>query len=199
MTRYTPNCSAFRGVVPVAALPSLPDPTRDPVLGWPRWPSVALPIGNRDELLLVERQPTPWPVSDWLMPAQEGDQLRHFRTGTRDRGNDYRRADQSRWGLFTGRRWVAGPKAVSPTGDAACAGAAPRAGRQPDNRRWWFWPSAWGEAPSTPLDVTLERYEDYAAAHAQSPVRLDHNSRCCTCLTVREPSGATRAWHRQTA
>ncbi len=28
--------------------------------------------------LLVERHPTPWPQREWVMPATEGEQLRHF-------------------------------------------------------------------------------------------------------------------------
>ena len=157
------GCSAFRGVVPVAALPSLPDPTAIQFWVGPGGHLLHYPIGNRDvNFFLVERHPTPWPLSDWLMPALEGDQLRHFK--------DWHPAIvemitavpiSPRWGLFHRPplgRWTKGR--VTLLGDAAHA-LVPHHGQGANQtiEDAVVLAKCLGEAPSTPLDVTLERYE----------------------------------------
>ncbi|WP_297368638.1 FAD-dependent monooxygenase [Acidocella sp.] len=73
------GCSGFRGIVAPEALKLLPD--REAIQFWmgPSGHLLHYPIGNGDQnFLLVERQPSPWPVREWVMPATPGEQLRHF-------------------------------------------------------------------------------------------------------------------------
>jgi salicylate hydroxylase len=73
------GCSGFRGVVSMDMLPSLPDPTAIQFWIGPGGHLLHYPMGNNHiNFLLVERHPTPWPRQDWVMPATEGEQLRHF-------------------------------------------------------------------------------------------------------------------------
>jgi salicylate hydroxylase len=73
------GCSGFRGVVPMDALPSLPDPTALQFWMGPGGHLLHYPMGNDHiNFLLVERHPTPWPQREWVMPTTEGEQLRHF-------------------------------------------------------------------------------------------------------------------------
>ena len=73
------GCSGFRGVVPMDTLPSLPDRTALQFWIGPGGHLLHYPMGNHHiNFLLVERHPTPWPRRDWVMPAAEGEQLRHF-------------------------------------------------------------------------------------------------------------------------
>jgi salicylate hydroxylase len=73
------GCSGFRGMVPMAKLPSLPDPTALQFWMGPGGHLLHYPMGDGHiNFLLVERHPTPWPRTDWVMPAMEGEQLRHF-------------------------------------------------------------------------------------------------------------------------
>jgi salicylate hydroxylase len=73
------GCSGFRGVVAMDALPSLPDPTALQFWMGPGGHLLHYPMGNDHiNFLLVERHPTPWPRRGWVMPATEGEQLRHF-------------------------------------------------------------------------------------------------------------------------
>jgi salicylate hydroxylase len=73
------GCSGFRGVVPMDTLPSLPDPTALQFWVGPGGHLLHYPMGkNHINFLLVERHPTPWPRREWMMPATEGEQLRHF-------------------------------------------------------------------------------------------------------------------------
>jgi salicylate hydroxylase len=73
------GCSGFRGVVPMDTLPSLPDSTALQFWVGPGGHLLHYPMGkNHINFLLVERHPTPWPLREWMMPAMEGEQLRHF-------------------------------------------------------------------------------------------------------------------------
>ncbi|WP_321958530.1 FAD-dependent monooxygenase [Burkholderia cenocepacia] len=76
------GCSGFRGVVPAARLDLLPDP--DTIQFWvgPHGHLLHYPIGDDGDqnFLLVERHPSPWPSRDWVVPAEEGEQLRAFRS-----------------------------------------------------------------------------------------------------------------------
>ncbi|HVQ12237.1 MAG TPA: FAD-dependent monooxygenase [Vicinamibacterales bacterium] len=73
------GCSGFRGMVPMDKVPSLPDPTALQFWMGPGGHLLHYPMGHDHiNFLLVERHPTPWPRRDWVMPATEGEQLRHF-------------------------------------------------------------------------------------------------------------------------
>jgi salicylate hydroxylase len=73
------GCSGFRGVVPMDKLRSLPDPTALQFWIGPGGHLLHYPMGkDHINFLLVERHPTPWPRREWMMPATEGEQLRHF-------------------------------------------------------------------------------------------------------------------------
>ena len=71
--------SAFRGVVSIDKLQSLPDPTAIQFWTGDAAHLLHYPIGNNDiNFFLVQRDPSPWPAREWLMPATEGEQLEHF-------------------------------------------------------------------------------------------------------------------------
>ncbi len=73
------GCSGFRGMVPMAAVPTLPDPTALQFWMGPGGHLLHYPMGHDHiNFLLVERHPAPWPRRDWILPATEGEQLRHF-------------------------------------------------------------------------------------------------------------------------
>ncbi len=73
------GCSGFRGMVPMAAVPKLPDPTALQFWMGPGGHLLHYPMGHDHiNFLLVERHPAPWPRRDWIMSATEGEQLRHF-------------------------------------------------------------------------------------------------------------------------
>jgi salicylate hydroxylase len=60
-------------------LPSLPDPTAIQFWVGPGGHLLHYPMGHDHiNFLLVERHPAPWPSREWVMPATEGEQLRHF-------------------------------------------------------------------------------------------------------------------------
>lgn len=119
------GCSGFRGVVPAERLDRLPD--AETIQFWVGAGGHLLhyQIGDRGDqnFLLVERHPSPWPSREWVMPAEEGEQLRHFR--------DWHPAVvqmitavpvSQRWGLFHRPplgRWSRGR--VTLIGDAANA------------------------------------------------------------------------------
>ena len=105
------GCSGFRGVVPAARLSLLPDPETLQYWIGPHGHLLHYPIGDDGDqnFLLVERHPSPWPSRDWVMPSEEGEQLRVFR--------DWHPAVvqmitavpiSQRWGCSTGRRSAAG-------------------------------------------------------------------------------------------
>ncbi|MBB3259229.1 salicylate hydroxylase [Paraburkholderia bannensis] len=119
------GCSGFRGVVPAARMPLLPDPETIQFWVGPGGHLLHYPIGDQGEqnFLLVERHPSPWPSRDWVLPASEGEQLRLFK--------DWHPAVvemitavpiSQRWGLFHRPplgRWSRGR--VTLIGDAAHA------------------------------------------------------------------------------
>jgi salicylate hydroxylase len=73
------GCSGLRGVVPPELLDRLPDPAAIQFWIGPGGHLLHYPIGRGDQnFLLVERHPSPWPVREWVVNAQEGEQLRHF-------------------------------------------------------------------------------------------------------------------------
>lgn len=118
---YT-GCSGFRGVVPIEKLPSLPDPTALQFWMGSGGHLLHYPMG-RDHInfLLVERHPTPWPWRDWVAPATEGEQLRHFASWHSAVVEMITATPVSnRWGLFHRPplgRWTRGR--VTLLGDAA--------------------------------------------------------------------------------
>ena len=120
---YT-GCSGFRGVVPMDRLPSLPDPTALQFWIGPGGHLLHYPMGkDHINFLLVERHPTPWPRREWMMPANEGEQLRHF-AGWHPAVVEMITAVpvSDRWGLFHRPplgRWTKGR--VTLLGDAAHA------------------------------------------------------------------------------
>jgi salicylate hydroxylase len=74
------GCSAFRGIVSPKLLDQLPDPAAIQFWMGPGGHLLHYPIGNGDQnFFLVERNPSPWPVREWTMPAGEGEQLAHFK------------------------------------------------------------------------------------------------------------------------
>jgi len=118
---YT-GCSGFRGVVPIEKLPSLPDPTALQFWMGPGGHLLHYPMGrNHINFLLVERHPAPWPWRDWVAPATEGEQLRHFASWHSAVVEMITATPVShRWGLFHRPplgRWTRGR--VTLLGDAA--------------------------------------------------------------------------------
>jgi len=157
------GCSGFRGVVPLEKLPSLPDPTALQFWMGPGGHLLHYPMG-RDHInfLLVERHPAPWPQRDWVAPAAEGEQLRHFSTWhpavvemiTANPVSD-------RWGLFHRPplgRWTRGH--VTLLGDAAHQ-LAPHHGQGANQsiEDAVVLAACLGEAGEGSLPEALERYE----------------------------------------
>jgi salicylate hydroxylase len=157
------GCSGFRGVVPMDALPSLPDPTALQFWMGPGGHLLHYPMGNDHiNFLLVERHPTPWPRREWVMPATEGEQLRHFA--------DWHPAIvemitakpvSDRWGLFHRPplgRWTKGR--VTLLGDAAHQ-LAPHHGQGANQsiEDAVVLAECLGEAGSGPIADAIARYE----------------------------------------
>jgi salicylate hydroxylase len=118
------GCSAFRGIVPPELLDKLPDPGAIQFWMGPGGHLLHYPIGNGDQnFFLVERHPSPWPAREWTMPANEGDQLRHFKEWHPAITQMIKAVPISpRWGLFHRpplSRWSKGR--VTLIGDAAHA------------------------------------------------------------------------------
>jgi len=157
------GCSGFRGVVPMNALPSLPDPTALQFWMGPGGHLLHYPMGNGHiNFLLVERHPVPWPHRDWVMPSVEGEQLRHFArwhpavvemiTAT---------PISNRWGLFHRPplgRWTRGRVVL--LGDAAHQ-LAPHHGQGANQsiEDAVVLAACLSDAGAGPLDGPLERYE----------------------------------------
>ena len=157
------GCSGFRGVVPMDALPSLPDPTALQFWMGPGGHLLHYPMGNDHiNFLLVERHPTPWPQREWVMPATEGEQLRQFA--------DWHPAIvemitakpvSDRWGLFHRPplgRWTKGR--VTLLGDAAHQ-LAPHHGQGANQsiEDAVVLADCLGEAGSGPIADAIARYE----------------------------------------
>lgn len=74
--------TAFRGIVPIEQLPSLPDPTAIQCWMGDGCHLLHYPIGGDRSgdvnFFLVQRDPTPWPHREWTAPAKEGEQLKYF-------------------------------------------------------------------------------------------------------------------------
>jgi 2-polyprenyl-6-methoxyphenol hydroxylase-like FAD-dependent oxidoreductase len=157
------GCSGFRGVVPIDTVPSLPAPTSLQFWMGPGGHLLHYPMGkNHINFLLVERHPTPWPRRDWITPATEGEQLRHFA--------DWHPAVvemitakpiSDRWGLFHRPplgRWTRGR--VTLLGDAAHQ-LAPHHGQGANQsiEDAVVLAACLGESGSNSLAAALERYE----------------------------------------
>jgi salicylate hydroxylase len=159
---YT-GCSGFRGIVPMDKMPSLPDPTALQFWVGPGGHLLHYPMGHGHiNFLLVERHPTPWPSRDWVMPATEGEQLRHF-AKWHPAVVEMITANpvSSRWGLFHRPplgRWTRGR--VTLLGDAAHQ-LAPHHGQGANQsiEDAVVLAACLGGAGSSPLADAIERYE----------------------------------------
>jgi salicylate hydroxylase len=157
------GCSGFRGIVPMDKLPSLPDPTAIQFWIGPGGHLLHYPMGNNHiNFLLVERHPTPWPRPDWVMPATEGEQLRHFaRWHPAIVEMITARPVSDRWGLFHRPplgRWTKGRMTL--LGDAAHA-LAPHHGQGANQsiEDAVVLAACLGEASPGALAGAMERYE----------------------------------------
>ena len=74
--------SAFRAIVPIESLPSLPDPSAIQFWMGNGCHLLHYPIGGDRtgdvNFFLVQRDPTPWPHKEWVTPAKDGEQLKYF-------------------------------------------------------------------------------------------------------------------------
>jgi salicylate hydroxylase len=157
------GCSGFRGIVPMAALPSLPDPMALQFWMGPGGHLLHYPMGNLHiNFLLVERHPTSWPHRDWMAPGLEGEQLRHF-AGWHPAVIEMITAHpiSPRWGLFHRPplgRWTRGR--VTLLGDAAHQ-LAPHHGQGANQsiEDAAVLAACLVEAGTGPFDRALDRYE----------------------------------------
>jgi salicylate hydroxylase len=157
------GCSGFRGIVPMDRVPGLPDPTALQFWMGPGGHLLHYPMGNGHiNFLLVERHPSPWPRRDWLMPATEGEQLRHFAQWHPAITEMITAKPVSdRWGLFHRPplgRWTKGR--VTLLGDAAHQ-LAPHHGQGANQsvEDAVVLAACLGESGSGPIGGALERYE----------------------------------------
>lgn len=157
------GCSGFRGIVPMDAVPSLPDPTALQFWMGAGGHLLHYPMGDGQiNFLLVERHPAPWPHRDWLAPGVEGEQLRHF-GGWHPAVIEMITATpvSARWGLFHRPplgRWTRGR--VTLLGDAAHQ-LAPHHGQGANQsiEDAIVLAACLRDAGAGPLDVAIERYE----------------------------------------
>jgi len=157
------GCSGFRGIVPIDAVANLPDPTALQFWMGPGGHLLHYPMGNGHiNFLLVERFPAPWPRRDWIMPATEGEQLRHFAQWHPAVVEMITaRPISDRWGLFHRPplgRWTKGR--VTLLGDAAHQ-LAPHHGQGANQsiEDAVVLAACLGESGSGPLAESLARYE----------------------------------------
>jgi salicylate hydroxylase len=157
------GCSGFRGIVPMAKVPSLPDPMALQFWMGPGGHLLHYPMGNGDiNFLLVERHPTPWPHRDWVLPGVEGEQLRHFASWhPAVREMITANPISPRWGLFHRPplgRWTRGR--VTLLGDAAHQ-LAPHHGQGANQsiEDAMVLAACLAGAGSGPFDTAIERYE----------------------------------------
>ncbi len=76
--RYS-GCTAARGIVAPALLPSLPDPAAIQFWMGPGGHLLHYPIGNGDQnFFLVKRESMPWADKGWVVPAQDGQHITPF-------------------------------------------------------------------------------------------------------------------------
>ncbi len=185
------GCSGFRGIVPPDRLELLPD--RDAIQFWigSGGHLVHYPIGNGDyNFLLVERNPSPWPVRDWVMDAAPGEQLRHFQ-------NWHAAVAEMISAVPTSQRWGAGRAGASP-----CWATPPMRwcrimarGRINPSRTRWCWRRNWVRAdpPGSPRRWSaMSVCAGAGRAKCNSP-RFPRPM-CCICLTVRRRRGAMKDW-----
>lgn len=75
--------SAFRGIVPIEKLPSMPDPTAIQFWMGESGHCLHYPIGGDRSgdinFFLVERNPSTWPVRQSTAHAEDGEQVHHFK------------------------------------------------------------------------------------------------------------------------
>lgn len=75
--------SAFRGIVPIDKMPSMPDPTAVQFWMGESGHCLHYPIGGDRKgdvnFFLVERHPTTWPLGKSTVYAADGEQTRHFK------------------------------------------------------------------------------------------------------------------------
>ncbi len=74
------GASAFRGIVPIEKMPSMPDPEAIQFWMGPGQHCLHYPINaNGDHnFFLVERNPSPWPHKAWIAPTNDEEKLARF-------------------------------------------------------------------------------------------------------------------------
>lgn len=160
--------SGFRGIVPVADLPTLPDPRAVQFWLGPDGHLLHYPIGHgSDEVnfLLVRREPASWPGPEWVRPSEEGEQLRGFGLdGWHPAVREMLSAvpTSPRWALFRRpplRQWSRGRVVL--LGDAAHA-LVPHHGQGANQtiEDSWVLADCLAEGRADRPDEPLQRYQD---------------------------------------
>lgn len=122
--------TAFRGIVPIDKLPSMPDPTAIQFWMGEDGHCLHYPIGGDRKgdinFFLVERTPGTWPTNRSTAPTEDGEQLNHFKDWhpalTEMISSNTLKTVNERWGMvyrMTLGRWSKGR--VTLLGDAAHA------------------------------------------------------------------------------